>query len=143
MVLVLSAVVAGCGGGKSGAEAAARELIEAARSGDADAVLAHCDLKGMYETALTDYGRGQLPYDRFLELTRRNLRANFAASPELEYKDLAAEVNGAAATVTVAIRTSPSAEWIEQTLTLTRVGGAWKLTTEGFQSLMEDGPTTE
>jgi hypothetical protein len=143
MVLALVAVVGGCGSGKSGAEAAARELIEAARSGDADAILARCDLKGMYETALTDYAREQLPYDRFLEVTRQNLRAKFAPSPELEYKDVAAKVNGATATVTVAIRTGPSAEWVEHTLTLTRIGGAWKMTTEGFQGLTGGPPVTE
>lgn len=143
MVLIAAAVVAGCGAGKADAEAAARELIEAARRGDVDAILEHCDLKGMYETALTDYGRQQLSYEQFVQMTREGLQEKFAPSPELEYKNLGADVKGDTATVTVAVRTGPAAEWVEHTFMLTKVDGAWKVTTEGFQGLPGGVPAAE
>ena len=48
VVLAVTVIAFGCGAG-GGVEAAAKKMLDATKTGDADVILDHLDLKGMYE----------------------------------------------------------------------------------------------
>ena len=70
VVLAVTVIAFGCGGGGS-AKSVAVKILEAGKTGDADVLLDHMDLKGMYEEAVPEEAREQMPYEEFEKMTRK------------------------------------------------------------------------
>ena len=134
VVLAVTVIAFGCGGGGS-AKSVAVKILEAGKTGDADVLLDHMDLKGMYEANVPEDAREQLKYEDWEKQTREAMKTGVKANPDLEYEVISAEEKGDSATVKVKTKDNKDAEWEENTVILKKIDGKWKLTWESMMSM--------
>jgi len=118
------------------AEAAAEAMLEGIREGDADVMLDHLDLKGLYEQAVREEMRAEMPYEQFRKILRENVERR-EAKEDFEYQVLGSKADGDATIVTVKTKEDKDAEWEEHEVPLKKIDGTWKITAEGLQKLNE------
>jgi len=154
-LVVLAAVVAitlGCGqtgdgngngdgdggGAATGAEGAAKAMLEGFSKGDYGTFLDHVDLKSVYEEMVPEEAREQMTYEAFEE----QFRSGMAEAPEApegwEYKIVGSKKDGDTTIVTVRIKEDADSEWEESKVPFKMIDGKWKITAEGMKQLMED-----
>lgn len=133
-VLVVTVIAFGCGAG-GGAKATAKKILEAGKTGDADVILDHLDLKGMYEAQVPEGMREQMKYEDFEKKMREGIKKNVKKNPDLEYEIISVEEEGDTATVTVKTKMNKDAEWEEAKVPLKKIDGKWKITMEGLAAI--------
>ena len=123
-VVAVIAIACGCGarGGAApgaiarnarGAEAAAVELLEALKRGDADVLADHLDLKGMYDS-MPEAMRGPTTFQGWQDEVRAMMKKGARPNTEFEYEIVSVEEKGDTATVTVKGKETKDGEWEEQ-----------------------------
>jgi hypothetical protein len=121
--------------GEGTAMDAVREMLEAAKTGDVDAILNHIDLRGMYEAGVPEEAREQMNYEDFEKMTRQAMKQNMKPKPDFEYEIITSEGKGDTATVKVRTKEDKDAEWEETDVPFERIDGKWKITWEGLMSI--------
>ena len=145
-VVAVVAIAFGCGvrGGAApgaiarsvgGAEAAAVQLLEALKSGDADVLADHLDLKGMYDS-MPEAMRGATTFQGWENEIRAMMKKGARPNTEFEYEIISVEEKGDTATVTVKGKETKDGVWEEQEMKLKKIDGTWKL---NMQDLMKMG----
>ena len=138
LTAVLAAAVLGCLGSPSaGPDATVRRLLDGARAGDLDAFLECCDLRALYEGVVAPDRRQGLPFEQFVEETRRGLAGKLKPNAELEYEVQQVDQHGPEAVVQIRLRANANAEWVNWKLELLRTGRAWKVTAHGIEALAQ------
>jgi ketosteroid isomerase-like protein len=130
VVLAVTVIALGCGAGGS-AESAAKKILEATKTGDADTILDHMDLKGMYES-LPEMARGGLKYEDWEKKTREQMKKMFEPNPEFEYEIISCKEEGDTATLKTKTKEHKDSEWEERETTLKKIDGTWKITADSF-----------
>ncbi len=134
LVAVLGVTVIAFGCGPGGAEGTAKKLLEATKSGDADVILDHLDLKGMYES-LPETAREALKYEDWVKEAREGMKENIKPNKEFEYEIISSKQEGDTATVKVKTKENKEAEWKEREVPFKKIDGKWKITMEGLMEM--------
>ena len=114
---------------------AVKEVLEAVRTGDADVILDHMDLNGMYEATVPQEQRGALTYEDWERQMLEAIKRSVKPKPDFEYEIISAETKGDRATVTTKTKESKDAEWEETKVSFEKIGGKWKLTWKGMMNM--------
>jgi hypothetical protein len=137
LILAVFAVAIGCGAG-GGAKGAAEKVLKAVQAGDSDTIMDHIDLKGIYEMQkkqMEAFGQEVPEYDEWEKSFREDGKKDAKPNKEFKYEIIDVKEEGDTATIKVKTKENKDAEWEEDTVTMKKIDGKWKLTMESMAAL--------
>ncbi|MBN1918844.1 MAG: hypothetical protein JW889_13140 [Verrucomicrobia bacterium] len=117
-------------------QAAAKAMLEAFKKGNPDGFLAGVDLKGVYDKLPEDQRAGT--YEEMVEQMREGMRQAGGPPEGFDYKFGTSRTEGDITFLKISIKEGPDAEWDESEIPFKKIDGKWKITGEGFFTMMTE-----